>query len=90
MLGYGVGWVITQPLRTVSNFSSILSTVISCASRFLDEKYDGGGLTWSNAKYCAISAVVTGMGFVPEVNLDAAAANYQYYCRDLNQGCWGR
>jgi RHS repeat-associated protein len=80
MLGKGVGEIATSPLRAISNFASIGSTAVGCTGRFFGDEKEGGGFTRSNIKSCTVSAAITGVGFIPESNIDAIAAGYQL-CR---------
>jgi RHS repeat-associated protein len=80
MLGKGVGEIVTSPLRAISNVASIGSTAVGCTGQLFGDDKEGGGFTRSNIKNCTVSAAITGVGFIPESNIDAIAADYQL-CR---------
>ena len=87
LLAKGIGEIGTSQIAIYSNLASVVSTAISCSGRFLGESKEGGGFTSTNTRSCGATAGVTAMGLVPESNLDALAAQYQYQCRDLNNHC---
>jgi len=83
ILGKFGGELVTQGVAWYSNVASGLATGISCVGSIADDGKEGG-FTRKNLRNCGVSILITGIGMIPEANIDAIAADYQL-CRDLGK-----